>query len=76
MATAFTTAQIVSNMGTSSQEQQWAAGTILDSLARSIFFKLMAGNAGGRAIGDEHQRHWYGGVSSQLSRVIGCRAAR
>jgi len=50
MATAFTTAQIVSNMGTSSQEQQWAAGTILDSLARSIFFKLMAGNAGGRAI--------------------------
>lgn len=50
MATAFTTAQIVSNMGTASQEQQWAAGTILDSLARSIFFKLMAGNAGGRAI--------------------------
>jgi hypothetical protein len=33
-------------------------------------------DAGGRAIGDEHQRHWYGGVSSQLSRVIGCRAAR
>jgi hypothetical protein len=33
-------------------------------------------DAGGRAIGDERQRHCYGGVSSQLSRVIGCRAAR
>jgi hypothetical protein len=31
---------------------------------------------GGRAIGDEHQRHCYGGVSSELSRVIGCRVAR
>ncbi len=50
MATAYTTAQIVSNMGTSSQEQKWAAATILDSLNRSIFAKLMAGNAGGRAL--------------------------
>lgn len=50
MATAFTTAQIVSNMGATSQEQKWAAATILDSLAKSIFAKLMAGNAGGRAI--------------------------
>jgi hypothetical protein len=33
-------------------------------------------DAGGRAIGDEHQRHCYGGVSSQLSRVIGSLAAR
>lgn len=50
MATAYTTAQIIANMGTTSQEQKWAAATQLDSLRRSIFSKLMAGNAGGRAI--------------------------
>ena len=50
MATAYTLAQIIANMGTPSQEQRLAAQIQLDSLARSIFAPLMAGNAGGRAI--------------------------
>lgn len=50
MATALTTAQVIVAMGATSQEQKWAAGTILDSLAKSIFSRVMSGNAGGRAL--------------------------
>lgn len=50
MATALTTAQVIAALGTASQEQKWSAKMILDSFSVSMIAKLMAGNAGGRAI--------------------------
>ncbi len=50
MATPLTTAQVVLALGARSQEEKWAAEIILNSLGMSVFAKLLAGNAGGRAI--------------------------
>lgn len=50
MATALTTAQVVAALGASSQMQKWSLQIIYDTFRKSVMAKLMAGNAGGRAI--------------------------